>query len=221
MARAEPSPANAQPACVCSLAPAGVSRLGLGVGTFRSWLGQLAFVMAWALAGGLGLLMPAQALNSEALVPEKSSVRFEYKAMGLKMDGKFKTFSARVNLNTARLDQAEASLTIALASIDTGWRKIDQELMGQAWFHVAEHPKATFVLQAIQPTAAQEFEAVGRLEIKGLSREVRAPVKLSAPGVFSGSFAFNRTDYGIGQGWWSRFDIVANEIVVHFSFTLR
>ena len=173
--------------------------------------------MAWAM----GLVMPAQALNSETLVPEESSVRFEYRALGLKMDGKFKTFSARVNLNTARLDQAEATLTIDLASIDTGWRKIDQELMGPAWFHVAEHPKATFVLQALKPTAAQQFEAVGRLEIKGLSREIRAPVKLSTPGVFSGSIAFNRVDYGIGQGWWSRFDIVANEIVVHFSFTLR
>lgn len=77
--------------------------------------------MAWAM----GLVMPAQALNSETLVPEDSSVRFEYRALGLKMDGKFKTFSARVNLNTARLDQAEATLTIDLASIDTGWRKID------------------------------------------------------------------------------------------------
>ena len=199
MGQAEPSPASPRPAAVC----------------------RLALIVAWAMAWAMGLVMPAQALNSETLVPEDSSVRFEYRALGLKMDGKFKTFSARVNLNTARLDQAEATLTIDLASIDTGWRKIDQELMGPAWFHVAEHPKATFVLQALKPTAAQQFEAVGRLEIKGLSREVRAPVKLAAPGVFSGSIAFNRADYGIGQGWWSRFDIVANEIVVHFSFTLR
>jgi polyisoprenoid-binding protein YceI len=219
MARAEPSPASARPTCVCSLAAPGLS--GLGVWTDWSWLSRLAFVVALALALSGGLVTPAQALNSEALVLEKSSVRFEYRAMGLKMDGRFKTFSARVNLNTARLDQAEATLTIDLASIDTGWRKIDQELMGQAWFHVAEHPTATFVLQAIKATASQQFEAVGRLEMKGLSREVRAPVKLSAPDVFSGSIAFNRADYGIGQGWWSRFDIVANEIVVHFSFTLR
>jgi polyisoprenoid-binding protein YceI len=219
MARAEPSPVSARPACVCSLTATGGS--GLHGWTNWSWPARLALIVAWALAWSLGLVMPAQALNSEALVPEKSSVRFEYKAMGLKMDGRFKTFSARVNLNTARLDQAEATLTIDLASIDTGWRKIDQELMGPAWFHVAEHPRATFVLQAIKPTAAQQFEVVGRLEMKGLAREVRTPVKLSAPDVFSGSIAFNRADYGIGQGWWSRFEIVANEIVVHFSFTLR
>lgn len=217
MARAEPSPASPRPARLRRLAATGLSVLDGWTAWF--WLRRLAFTVAWTLAWGW--VMPAQALNSEALVPEQSSVRFEYKAMGLKMDGKFKTFSARVNLNTARLDQAEASLSIDLTSIDTGWRKIDQELMGQAWFDVAQHPKATFVLQALKPTAAEEFEAVGRLEIKGLSREVRAPVKLSAPGVFSGSFAFNRADYGIGQGWWSRFEIVANEIVVHFSFTLR
>ena len=184
-------------------------------GVMHLWLRRLVCLLV------LSLVMPAQALNSDALVPEKSSVRFEYKALGLKMDGKFKSFSARVNLNTARLDQAEASLTIDLASIDTGWSKIDQELMGQAWFHVAAHPKATFVLQSIKSTDAQQFEAVGRLEIKGQSREIRAPVKLSAPDVFSGSLAFNRADFGIGQGWWSRFDLVANEIVVHFSFTLR
>jgi len=219
MVRAEPSPASPLSAGVCRLA-AWLGH-GLGVCAARSWPGRLALIVAWAMAWAMGLVMPAQALNSETLVPEESSVRFEYRALGLKMDGKFKTFSARVNLNTARLDQAEATLTIDLASIDTGWRKIDQELMGPAWFHVAEHPKATFVLQALKSTAAQQFEAVGRLEIKGLSREIRAPVKLAAPAVFSGSIAFNRADYGIGQGWWSRFDIVANEIVVHFSFTLR
>ncbi|MEI7786900.1 MAG: YceI family protein [Betaproteobacteria bacterium] len=221
MARAEPSPASLLPACVCSFLFRGVSGLGPGVRMLRPWLGRLAFVLACGLAWGLGLVMPVQALNSEALVPEKSSMRFEYKAFGLKMGGKFKSFSARVNLNTARLDQAEASLTIDLASIDTGLSKIDQELMGPAWFHVAAHPSATFVLQAIKPTGAQQFEALGRLEIKGQSREVQASVKLSAPDVFSGSIAFNRADFGVGQGWWSRFDVVANEIVVHFSFTLR
>lgn len=221
MAQAEPSQASPLPASGCGFLFRGVSGLGSGVRTIRSWFGRLTFVLAFGLAWGLGLVMPAQALHSEALVPEKSSVRFEYKALGLKMDGQFKRFSARVNLNTARLDQAEASLTIDLASIDTGWSKINQELMGQPWFHVAEHPTATFVLQAMKPIAAQQFEAVGRLEIKGQSREVRAPVKLSAPDVFSGSIGFNRADYGIGQGWWSRWDIVANEIVVHFSFTLR
>ena len=53
------------------------------------------------LALGAAALGNAQAATYQAVVPEKSSITFSYKQMGVAMDGKFKKFSAQVGLDTA------------------------------------------------------------------------------------------------------------------------
>ena len=198
-------------------------RSAVGLGWLRCVLrlGHLRWPGVLALAGGWLIAVSAHAASFDALILDKSSVRFEYKALNVPMEGRFKAFDARLKIDTDRLEQAEGSLSIDLSSVDTGWRPINQELMSKAWFDVASHPRASFVLQGVRSTGSRQYEALGQLEIKGQVREVRAPIRLAAPDIFAGSFAFKRSDYGIGQGWWSRFDFVADEIVVHFSFSLR
>jgi polyisoprenoid-binding protein YceI len=163
----------------------------------------------------------AQAATYQAVVPEKSSVSFSYRQMGVAMDGKFKKFSAQVSLDTAKLDKAKGSIDIDLASIDTGSSEADQEVVGKAWFNVAAHPKASFVLKGLKATGANQYEATGQLTIKGQTRELHAPLKLSPQGALSGSFVLKRGDYGIGEGMWAKFDVVANEITVHFNLNLK
>ena len=163
----------------------------------------------------------AHAATWQAVVPEKSSVTFSYKQMGVAMDGKFKKFNAQVNLDTAKLDKAKGSIDIDLASIDTGSGEADQEVVGKSWFNVAAHPKASFVLKGLKATGANQYEATGQLTIKGQTRELRAPLKLSPQGQLTGSFVLKRADYGIGEGMWAKFDVVANEITVNFNLNLK
>ena len=166
-------------------------------------------------------LSSAQAATYQTVVPEKSSITFAYKQMGVAMDGKFKRFNAQVSLDTARLDKAKGSIDIDLASIDTGSGEADQEVVGKSWFNVAAHPKASFVLKQIKPAGANQYEATGLLSIKGQSRDITAPLKLSPQGALSGSFVLKRADFGIGEGMWAKFDVVANEITVHFNLNLK
>jgi polyisoprenoid-binding protein YceI len=173
------------------------------------------------LAFAATALGSAQAATYQAVVPEKSSVTFSYKQMGVAMDGKFKKFSAQISLDTAKLDKAKGSIDIDLASIDTGSSEADQEVVGNAWFNVAAHPKASFVLKGLKATGANQYEATGQLSIKGQAREISAPLKLSPQGALSGSFVLKRGDYGIGEGMWAKFDVVANEITVHFNLNLK
>ena len=163
----------------------------------------------------------AHAATWQAVVPEKSSVTFSYKQMGVAMDGKFKKFNAQVSLDTAKLDKAKGSIDIDLASIDTGSGEADQEVVGKSWFNVAAHPKASFVLKGLKSTGANQYEATGQLTIKGQTRELRAPLKLSSQGQLTGSFVLKRADYGIGEGMWAKFDVVANEITVNFNLNLK
>ena len=163
----------------------------------------------------------AQAAAFQAVVPEKSSVTFSYKQMGVAMDGNFKKFSAQLNFDPAKADKATGRLDIELASIDTGSSEADQEVIGKAWFNAAAHPKASFVLQSLKPTGPGQYEAAGQLTIKGQTRELRTPLKLNAPSTLVGSFVLRRADFAIGEGMWAKFDVVANEITVHFSLNLK
>jgi polyisoprenoid-binding protein YceI len=174
-----------------------------------------ALTLAVALMGG------AQAATYQAVVSEKSSVTFSYKQMGVAMDGKFKKFNAQVNLDTAKLDKAKGSIDIDLASIDTGSSEADQEVVGKSWFNVAAYPRASFVLKGLKATGANQYEATGQLTIKGQTRELHAPFKLSPQGALTGSFVLKRGDYGIGEGMWAKFDVVANEITVNFNLNLK
>jgi polyisoprenoid-binding protein YceI len=163
----------------------------------------------------------AQAASYQAIVPEKSGIAFSYKQMGVAMDGKFKKFSAQIGLDTAKLDKAKGSIEIDLASVDTGSSDADQEVVGKSWFNVPAHPKASFVLKQIKPAGAGQYEATGQLTLKGQTRELNAPFKLSPQGQLTGSFVLRRADFGIGEGMWAKFDVVANEITVHFNLNLK
>ena len=177
----------------------------------------------WAPALALSALLAqtAHAAPLQALVHEQSTLAFSYKQMGVAMDGQFKKYSAQIQFDPAKPDKATGRLEIDLASIDTGSAEADQEVVGKAWFHVAAHPKAVFVLQQLKPTGANQYEASGQLTIKGQTREVRAPLKLVPPSTLAGSLVIKRADFGIGEGMWAKFDVVANEITVNLKLKLK
>ncbi len=177
--------------------------------------------LALSAAALISTLNGVHAATFQAVVPEKSSVTFSYKQMGVAMDGKFKKFSAQIQLDPAKAEKATGRLDIELASIDTGSSEADQEVVGKAWFNVAAHPKASYVLQSLKSTAPGQYEAVGQLTIKGQTRELRTPLKLNAPSTLVGSFVLKRADFGIGEGMWAKFDVVANEITVNFNLNLK
>jgi polyisoprenoid-binding protein YceI len=92
----------------------------------------------------------------------------------------------------------------------------------KSWFNTKAFPKANFVAQQIKQTAPNQYEVQGTLNIKGLSREVKFPMKHTTQGkdgLLTGGFTLKRADYSIGEGMWAKFDVVANDIQVNFSIT--
>lgn len=164
----------------------------------------------------------AQAATYQSIVPAKSSITFNFKQMGVSADGRFKKFTAQVNFDPAKAEQGKASFEVELASVDTGSGEADQEVVSKSWFNTTAFPKAQFVSKQIKPTAPNQYEVLGTLSIKGQSREVKFPMKHTAQGkdgLLTGGFAMKRADFGIGEGMWSKFDVVANDIQVNFSIT--
>ena len=168
------------------------------------------------------LALQAHAAPYQAIVPAKSSVTFSYKQMGVAMDGRFKKFSAQVNFDPTKAEQAKASFEVDLASVDAGSSEADDEVVTKSWFNATAFPKASFVAKQIKQTAPNQYEVQGTLSIKGLTRDVKFPMRHTPQGkdgLLTGGFTLKRADYSIGEGMWAKFDVVANDIQVNFSLT--
>ena len=170
----------------------------------------------------LGLLLlvgSAQATPYQSIQLDKSSLQFVYRQMGVPMEGRFKKFSAQVNFDPLKPQQAKVSLDIDMTQIDAGSNEADQEVKSKGWFNAGAFPKATFTVQQIKPQGANQYDVIGQLNLKGQTREVKFPLKHVAQGsqgMLSGEFILKRGDFGIGEGMWSKFDTIANDVHIRF-----
>jgi polyisoprenoid-binding protein YceI len=171
---------------------------------------------------GSAMALQASAVEYKAIAPEKSKVSFQYKQMGVAMDGQFKKFAAQLSFDPAKPAAARAQIEIDLASVDAGSSEADDEVVGKAWFNTKAFPKATFVSREVKATGANQFEVTGTLSIKGKSQDIKFPLKhmpQGSAGVFTGDFVIRRADFSIGEGTWAKFDVVANDIPIRFQLT--
>ena len=177
-----------------------------------------AVLFAAALAAALSAA-PAAAVEYARVDAAKSSLGFVSKQMGVAVDGRFKRFQTTLRFDPARPAAGKAEFRLELASIDTGVREADEEVVGKDWFDVARHPQASFVSREVKALGGGRFEALGDLTIKGVTRPVRAPFTFresSGRAVFEGSLTILRGDFGVGSGAWADYGTVANEVELRF-----
>ena len=177
---------------------------------------------AFALALAAALPFAAQAAEFNQVQTDKSAITFGYQQMGVKMDGRFKKFAARLNFDPAKPTDAKASFDVDLASVDTGAPEADEEVAGKPWFNTKAFPTAQFVSGTVKALGGNRFEVAGKLTIKGKTQDIVVPANFTAQGntgVFDGSFTIRRGDFSIGEGAWAKFDIVANDVLIKFRIT--
>ncbi len=169
---------------------------------------------------GLPSLARAQVVNT--IDPARSAITFVATQMGVPAEGAFKRFTARVEFDPAKLAASKARIEIELDSFDSGVAEVDTEVKRKGWFNTAQFPTAAFVSSAVKSLGTNRYEAIGKLTIKGRTRDVTAPFTVRQDGgasVFEGVFPLKRLDYGIGEGPWSDTDTVANEVQIRFKLT--
>ena len=178
------------------------------------------FALAFAL--GAALTPGAHALDYTALRPDASAITFAYQQMGVELEGRFTRFDGELSFDPAQPEAARARIEVELASIDTGSPEGNDEVAGKAWFDTPSFPRARFVSQGVKALGDSRYEVSGTLAIKGREQAVVVPATVTTHGdsaVFEGRFTIRRGDFAIGEGAWSTFDIVANEVDVTFRIT--
>lgn len=176
--------------------------------------------LALAAALSFGALGSASGVEYTSLDSGASSLSFGYSQMNVKMDGSFSEMKAtELSFDPANPEAAKVAIEVTLASIDAGYDEANTELEKDEWLALSKHPLATFTSSKVEALGDGSYQVTGDLSIKGNTREVTAPFSFKeedGAGVFEGDFTFQRADFGVGEGEWKDFSIVANDIEIKF-----
>ncbi|HLW05447.1 MAG TPA: YceI family protein [Azoarcus sp.] len=181
------------------------------------------FVLAAAL--GVGMLSNAAAAEYTSLDAQASRITFGYSQMNVNLDGYFEQMQATdFSFDPASPEEARAVIEIPLSSIDAGYEEANAELEKEEWLHPTEHPLATFTSSEVKALEDGSYQVTGDLSIKGYTKTVTAPFTFREEGdtgIFEGQFTFQRADFGVGEGQWKDFSIVANDIQLRFHIVAK
>jgi polyisoprenoid-binding protein YceI len=170
------------------------------------------------------LLMASSAAGAQAVLIDKSEIRFISRQMGVNVEGRFRKWKANVDFRPNDLAKSKAEFEIDLASIDLASEESETELRRPRWFDTAKFPVATFQSTAMKDLGGDRYEISGKLTLKGTVQDERIPieVKKDAAGnsVATGEFTIKRLAFNIGDGQWSDPSVVADDVIVRVRMVL-
>lgn len=157
-------------------------------------------------------------------VEEGSTLGFIALQQGSEVKGTFERFDAEIVFDPDDLDGSRIDVDIDATSIDTGQSSRDETLNSPSFFDTATWPSAAFKSGAITSTGEGQYEAVGTLTIRDVTKDVVLPFTLTIEpdpddparerSNAKGDLPILRLDYGVGQGDWTSTTTVADEVVI-------
>lgn len=224
----EPTPKN----------PVRLAVLGFGGALIVASAAALVFALAPALTSAPSAPSTIEIVEPQAPAPEElelapaepgapsawrvdtrsSAIGFGYtyedESGATNFNGRFTSWRADIRFDPENLDASSVVVTIQTASASTGVTAHDGALPGPEWFDAAAHPTATFRTTQIRARDGG-YEARGDLTIKGETRSVDLPFRLTIDGdraAMTGSLTIDRRDFGVGAG--AADDLISREITI-------
>jgi polyisoprenoid-binding protein YceI len=178
-----------------------------------------------ALATAVWAADPAP-LTHYTLDPAKSTLEFQFAQAGAQNKGKFNKFPVTLDFSPDSPATGKLDVVVDTNSLDTGDKDRDDTLRGADLFDVAKYPQAHFTSVQITKTATG-YDAVGKLTLRGVSRDVHVPFVFRTAAeqgkqaaYLTGKTTIKRLDFGLGQGDWKSTEWVGNEVTVSYSIRL-
>jgi len=167
------------------------------------------------------------AAQKYAMDPAKSTLGFTATQTGADFDGRFDKFRAEVAFADSDLAGSKFDVVVETASVNTTDDDRDSTLRGADLFSVEKFPTGHFVTSSFVRAASGGYEAIGKLTIRDVTRDIRVPFTFqqSTEGGkpvawLKGGAKLKRLDYGVGQGEWKDTAWVGNDVKVSFSLRL-
>ena len=151
-----------------------------------------------------GFRLSVVAADTYKIDPEHTSITFSVSHMGINhVKGQFKDYAGIVILDNGAIKDANG--IIQIKSIDTGVQKRDDHLRTADFFDAAKYPTITFRTKRVERAGDQPI-LVADFTMRGVTNELRLPVKLSGPAQdpwgnirigLQAASKLRRKDYGI------------------------
>lgn len=160
------------------------------------------FILSAALVTLVASAYTIQAIINWQILSDKAQVKFKMEAHGQDLIGSFTGAKGDVKFDAANLGASSFNCSIDVATINTGVEQRNGHLQAKGWFNAAEFPTINFTSSKIEK-AADGYNAVGKLSMKGVSKDVVIPFTFESSavdaGTFKGSFTIKRGDFGVGK----------------------
>jgi polyisoprenoid-binding protein YceI len=165
---------------------------------------------------------PAAAATRYAQAPAGNSLLFSFVQAGAANQGEFKKFATELVYDEHNPGGSSLKVTVQTASFDTQDKDRNETLAGADLLDPKKFPTAQFIAGSLAK-GAKGLEAVGKLTLHGVTRDLRLPLELrpTATGLtLSGATTIKRLDYGIGTGDWASTEWVGDEIKLSYQVAL-
>jgi len=143
---------------------------------------------------------------SWTLDPAHSSVEFAVRHMVVStVKGRFADFTVDAQIDIDDITGARGTVTVQIASVDTREAQRDTHLRSADFFDAEKYPQMTYVVTDVR-AAGSDYEIVGDLTIKDITREVVLTTEVSGPVVdpfgltrlgISATAKLNRKDFDL------------------------
>lgn len=166
------------------------------------------------LAAMIGAIVLLSAFTIKESINWKIAEGYAIEFSGTDVEGIFKKMSGEISFNESDLANSKFSITIDVASINTGNGMKNKHAVSDKWFDAETYPNITFNSNKITK-ADTGYEVTGTLVLHGVTKEVTIPFEF-ASNTFKGNLKVNRLDYGVGtmKGMSKK---VSNEIAINIT----
>lgn len=158
------------------------------------------------LFGGFAIAQPA----AYTIDPNHTHVDFSWSHFGFSHPvGRFDGIQGDFKFDPADPTKSSVTVTIAIDSIDTGVRALDDDLKSPAFFDAAKYPTATFKSTQVQRAGEHGLKVTGDLTLHGVTRPVVLHVVVNKVGMhpmrgtpaagFDATTTIRRSDFGIAK----------------------
>lgn len=177
-----------------------------------------------AARAGETATVPAKAAPARYVqAPSGSSLTFTFVQEGAASKGSFRQFTTELRYDEKSAAAGSLDVKVQMASVDTQDKDRDEMITGADLFDARRFPAASYVANTFAKRADGGLDAVGKLTLRGVTKDLRLPLKITrtAAGLeLSGEAAIKRLDYGVGQGDWQSTASVGDEVKLQYKVLL-
>jgi len=151
-----------------------------------------------------------------------SSLGFTFEQAGAQSNGAFKQFATTLDYDEKNLAASKLSVKVQIGSLDTQDKDRDSTLASADMFDVQKYATATYTAASLVK-GANGVEAVGKLTIRNVTKDLRVPLTIKAAGAgleLSGAVTIKRLDFGVGQGEWKSTESVGDAVKLSYKVVL-